>query len=59
MRLAVIQPLITFDKTLNVANAISKIKEAAENGADIAVLPECFNCLYGPSKIKFKIFKVK
>jgi len=35
------------DKLLNVQRAVAKIGEAASNGANVVVLPECFNSPYG------------
>lgn len=46
MRAALIQMPVTADKTQNIRTACEKIREAAENGTDIAVLPEMFCCLY-------------
>lgn len=37
-------------KTKNVARAVQLIKEAAGGGAQLVVLPECFNSPYGTSK---------
>ena len=46
MRVALIQMPVTADKTRNIANACNKIREAAAQGVDIAVLPEMFCCPY-------------
>ena len=46
MRIALIQMPVTASKTENINTACRKIREAAENGADIAVLPEMFCCPY-------------
>lgn len=35
------------DKSANLSNARDKVLEAAKNGAQIIVLPECFNSPYG------------
>ena len=44
MRVALIQMPITADKAENINTACKKLREAAANGADIAVLPEMFCC---------------
>ena len=49
MRAALIQMTVTADKRLNIQSACGKIREAAQNGADIAVLPEMFCCPYDNS----------
>lgn len=46
MRIALIQMNVTADKNINVFHAGEKIREAAEKGVDIAVLPEMFCCPY-------------
>jgi len=46
MKAALIQLLVTESKKDNVAHAAALIKEAADNGADIAILPEMFCCPY-------------
>ncbi|CAO3695309.1 unnamed protein product [Rhizopus microsporus] len=38
---------VGFNKTANLAHAREKILEAAKNGAQVVVLPECFNSPYG------------
>ncbi|KAG1294756.1 hypothetical protein G6F66_004929 [Rhizopus arrhizus] len=38
---------VGFNKTANLAHAREKILEAAKNGAQVIVLPECFNSPYG------------
>ncbi|KAL7754415.1 Omega-amidase nit3 [Sorochytrium milnesiophthora] len=48
-RLALLQLRVTADKASNLNNARAKILEAAHNGANIVVLPECFNSPYGTS----------
>jgi len=45
-RIACIQLLVGEDKTKNLAHARKKIQEASEKGADIVMLPECFNSPY-------------
>ena len=42
MRVALIQMPVTADKDINIKTACQKLREAAENGADFAVLPEMF-----------------
>lgn len=46
-KLALVQLLVTANKEANLANARSKVLEAAKNGANVVVLPECFNSPYG------------
>ena len=44
MRIALIQMPVLPDKGKNIQTACGKIREAAKNGADFAVLPEMFCC---------------
>ena len=46
MRVALIQIPVTDDKLINLETARRKIREAAAQGADFAVLPEMFCCPY-------------
>ena len=46
MRAALIQMHVTNDRQKNIDSACAKIREAAANGADIAILPEMFCCPY-------------
>ena len=46
MRIALIQMPVAADKQQNLDTACQKIREAAGQGADIAVLPEMFCCPY-------------
>ena len=46
MRVALIQMMVTADKVGNINTACEKLREAAVNDADIAVLPEMFCCPY-------------
>jgi len=46
-KFAGIQLAVTADKATNIKNAAEKITEAAQNGAKVISLPECFNCPYG------------
>lgn len=47
VKLACIQLASGADKTVNLAHARKKVLQAAEDGAKIIVLPECFNSPYG------------
>ena len=49
MRVALIQMPVVPDKPRNIQTALAKIREAADNGADFAVLPEMFCCPYDSS----------
>ena len=46
MHIALIQMPVTADKIKNIRTACEKLRKAAANGADIAVLPEMFCCPY-------------
>ncbi|KAI9103263.1 carbon-nitrogen hydrolase [Phlyctochytrium arcticum] len=46
-RLALVQLLVGHNKEVNLRNARAKVLEAAKNGAQVVVLPECFNSPYG------------
>ena len=46
MRTALIQMHVSHDRQKNIDSACAKIREAAANGTDIAVLPEMFCCPY-------------
>ena len=46
MRVALIQMAVTADRRQNLDTACQKLREAAANGADMAVLPEMFCCPY-------------
>ena len=48
-KLAVIQMKVTDNKRENIEKAKNMIREAAENGADVVVLPEIFNSPYSTS----------
>ena len=45
-KVAMIQMHVEEDKLKNIANASEFVKAAAEQGADIVILPEMFNCPY-------------
>lgn len=47
-KLAVIQLRTELDKDVTMAKAEGMVKEAAEMGAKVVVLPEMFNCPYSP-----------
>ena len=47
LKLALIQLATGADKTKNLSHARSKINEASKAGANLIVLPECFNSPYG------------
>jgi len=49
-RLAICQMKTGDDKESNVSRAVEMIKRAAENKAEMVVLPEMFNCPYNSSK---------
>ena len=46
MKIAVCQMKVCADKDKNISHALEMIDEAANNGAEIIVLPEMFNCPY-------------
>jgi omega-amidase len=49
-RLALVQLLVSSTKEVNLRNAKEKVIEAArKGGAQLVVLPECFNSPYGTS----------
>jgi predicted amidohydrolase len=56
-RVAAVQMNVNEDKMKNIANASTFIKKAAEQKADIVVLPEMFNCPYKTSN--FPIYAEK
>ncbi|KAJ1934747.1 Omega-amidase nit3, partial [Linderina pennispora] len=47
LKLALVQLAVGAQKAVNLANARAKVLEAAKAGANIVVLPECFNSPYG------------
>jgi hypothetical protein len=46
MEIALLQMMVTADKEANLKRAEALVKKAAQGGADMAVLPEMFNCPY-------------
>jgi len=46
MKVALLQTPVVFDKEQNVKNACARVREAALEGARLAVLPEMFCCPY-------------
>lgn len=51
-KLAVVQIRTELDKVLTMEKAERMIKEAAENGANVVVLPEMYNCPYSGEYFK-------
>ncbi|KAJ1997223.1 Carbon-nitrogen hydrolase, partial [Coemansia thaxteri] len=47
LRLALVQLAVSAQKTANLVSARSKVLAAAKAGANMVVLPECFNSPYG------------
>ena len=47
MRVALIQMPVVHNKQANLDTAVQKIRNAAAEGIDFAVLPEMFCCPYG------------
>jgi len=46
MKIALLQTPVTADKAENLRNACAQVKEAAQKGAELVILPEMFNCPY-------------
>lgn len=46
MKIALLQTPVVMDKQQNIANACARIREAAQNGAQLVILPEMFSCPY-------------
>ncbi len=51
-KIAICQMRVVDDKQINIDKATSMIKESADNGADMIVLPEMFNCPYDTHKFR-------
>ncbi|KAG8526826.1 uncharacterized protein KY384_008255 [Bacidia gigantensis] len=47
IKLAIVQLAVGKDKSYNLSHARSKVLEASQAGANLIVLPECFNSPYG------------
>lgn len=47
LRLALVQMHVTANKTANLSRAGNLVREAASGGANMVLLPECFNSPYG------------
>ncbi|XP_047505744.1 omega-amidase NIT2 isoform X1 [Pieris napi] len=47
LKIALVQLSVGKDKSKNVAQAVKKIHQAKEKGAQLVALPECFNSPYG------------
>jgi len=52
LRVALVQMMVTTEKSKNLEKAASHIQKAAEGGAKIVALPECFNSPYGTQFFK-------
>ncbi len=52
LRVGLCQLLVGRNKAQNVEKATNMIREAASKGAQLVVLPECFNCPYGTKYFK-------
>ena len=46
MKIALLQTPVDFDKQKNLDLACKAIREAAQNGAKLVILPEMFCCTY-------------
>lgn len=44
------------DKGENIRKAIKLVNDAKSEGSSLVVLPECFNCPYGTSKLSYFSF---
>lgn len=53
LRLALIQMAVGEDKGENIRKAIKLVNDAKSKGSSLVVLPECFNCPYGTSKLNY------
>jgi predicted amidohydrolase len=52
LRVGLCQLLVGRNKAHNVEKAAAMVREAAQKGAQLVVLPECFNCPYGTKYFK-------
>lgn len=52
LKIGVCQMNVVDDKTANINKAVEMIGKAAENGSELVVLPEMFNCPYDTSKFQ-------
>jgi predicted amidohydrolase len=52
VKLGIVQMLVTPDKSANIESAASHVRACAEQGADIVILPEIFNCPYETSRFR-------
>lgn len=52
LKIGMCQPLLGYDTRANIDKALSLIDDAAEQGAEIAVLPEMFSSPYEPAAIR-------
>lgn len=46
MKIALLQTPVVFDKEQNIQNARETVREAAQKGAQLVILPEMFSCPY-------------
>ncbi len=51
-KIAVCQMKVVDDKALNIKKAVNMMREAAQNKADMVILPEMFNCPYDNEKFR-------
>jgi predicted amidohydrolase len=51
-KIAICQMRVMENKQINIDKATAMIKESADNGADMVVLPEMFNCPYDTQKFR-------
>lgn len=47
MRISLLQVIVENDKIANIQTVGEFIRAAKQRGAEVIVLPECFNCPYG------------
>ena len=51
-KIAICQMRVLDDKQINIDKATAMIKKSSDNGADMVVLPEMFNCPYDTQKFR-------